>query len=111
MFQPKNIIIADDHELFRKGLAELLRKHNDIEVVKSVSDGVEFLQLINNSIKADIVLKLYKEVLGGKWILNFGGKNQHTSKRMKNIINIQQGKIMNFNMSIQFSTINTQPLS
>ena len=50
------LIIADDHELFRKGLAELLRKHDDIKIVKSVADGLEFTELINSQFEADIVL-------------------------------------------------------
>lgn len=50
------LIIADDHELFRNGLAELLRKHDDIKIVKSVADGVEFMELINSPFEADIVL-------------------------------------------------------
>ncbi|WP_366184441.1 response regulator transcription factor [Flavobacterium ovatum] len=50
------LIIADDHELFRKGLAELLRKQDDIKIVKSVADGIEFMELINNQFEADIVL-------------------------------------------------------
>ncbi|GGF24179.1 response regulator [Flavobacterium limi] len=50
------LIIADDHELFRKGLAELLRKHDDLKIVKSVGDGVEFMELINTKFEADIVL-------------------------------------------------------
>lgn len=50
------LIIADDHELFRRGLAELLRKHDDIKIVKSVADGSEFMDVINSDIEADIVL-------------------------------------------------------
>ena len=50
------LIIADDHELFRNGLAELLRKHHDIKIVKSVGDGLEFMELINSQFEADIVL-------------------------------------------------------
>lgn len=50
------LIIADDHELFRNGLAELLRKHDDIKIVKSVADGIEFMELINSQLEADIVL-------------------------------------------------------
>lgn len=50
------LIIADDHELFRKGLAELLRKHDDIKIVKSVADGAEFMKLVNSPFEADIVL-------------------------------------------------------
>ena len=33
------IIIADDHELFRNGLKELLKKYNDIDIVDCVGDG------------------------------------------------------------------------
>lgn len=50
------LIIADDHELFRNGLAELLRKHDDIKIVKSVGDGIEFMELIHSQFEADIVL-------------------------------------------------------
>lgn len=50
------LIIADDHELFRKGLAELLRKHDGIKIVKSVADGLEFMALVNSPFEADIVL-------------------------------------------------------
>jgi two-component system response regulator NreC len=50
------LIIADDHELFRKGLAELLRKYDDIKIVKSVGDGLEFMELLNSQFEADIVL-------------------------------------------------------
>ena len=50
------LIIADDHELFRKGLAELLRKHDGIKIVKSVADGLEFMALVNSPFEAGIVL-------------------------------------------------------
>ena len=50
------LIIADDHELFRSGLAELLKKHDDIKIVKSVADGFEFMDIINSQFEADIVL-------------------------------------------------------
>ena len=50
------LIIADDHELFRSGLAELLKKHDDIKIIKSVADGFEFMEIINSQFEADIVL-------------------------------------------------------
>jgi len=50
------LIIADDHDLFRNGLVELLKKHDDIKIVKSVDDGFEFLQVIQQGVDADIVL-------------------------------------------------------
>jgi DNA-binding NarL/FixJ family response regulator len=50
------LIIADDHELFRNGLEELLKKHHDINIVKSVGDGKQFLEVIQESKDIDIVL-------------------------------------------------------
>ncbi|WP_248722529.1 response regulator transcription factor [Seonamhaeicola sp. ML3] len=50
------IVIADDHKLFRNGLAELLGKHNDIKIVKTVADGEEFTALMKSDFEADIVL-------------------------------------------------------
>ncbi len=50
------IIIADDHQLFRNGLEELLRKYDDIKIVKSVADGFEFMQLAKSQLEVDIVL-------------------------------------------------------
>lgn len=51
-----NLAIADDHELFRKGLAELLSKHDDIKIIKSVADGTEFMEILKGNLDIDIVL-------------------------------------------------------
>jgi two-component system response regulator NreC len=50
------VIIADDHLLFRNGIAELLRKYDEIKIVKSVADGLEFIEIVKNQFEADIVL-------------------------------------------------------
>jgi two-component system, NarL family, response regulator NreC len=50
------LTIADDHQLFRNGVEELLRKHEDIIIVKSVSDGLEFMEMVKSQFDADIVL-------------------------------------------------------
>ncbi|WP_256011744.1 response regulator [Desertivirga xinjiangensis] len=50
------LIIADDHDLFRNGIAELLKKHGEIKIVESVADGFEFLKVIKEGVEADIVL-------------------------------------------------------
>ncbi|MFB9052018.1 response regulator [Formosa undariae] len=50
------IIIADDHELFRNGLKELLIKHNDIDVLASVGDGILFMDAIETFKDVSIVL-------------------------------------------------------
>lgn len=50
------IIIADDHELFRNGLKELLNKHADVEIVKMVSDGQELMDYVSVDKTIDIIL-------------------------------------------------------
>lgn len=50
------IVITDDHELFRVGLSELLKKQDDIEIVAELSNGKEFLDFIENKPAIDIVL-------------------------------------------------------
>lgn len=50
------VIIADDHELFRNGLKELLMKHDDIEVVDMVGDGNQFINVIQSIPDVNIVL-------------------------------------------------------
>ncbi|MCL7754901.1 response regulator transcription factor [Polaribacter sp. Z022] len=50
------LVIADDHILFRAGLSELLKKSRDIIIVDTVSDGEQFIKLIENQNDIDIVL-------------------------------------------------------
>ena len=50
------LIIADDHQLFRNGLEELLRKYDDIKIVESVADGVDFMEVEKSQLEADIVV-------------------------------------------------------
>ena len=50
------LIIADDHQLFRNGLEELLRKYDDIKIVKSVADGFELMEVVKSQLEIDIVL-------------------------------------------------------
>lgn len=50
------LVIADDHELFRNGLKELLKKYSDIDVVDCVADGKEFIDVLKNNSTLDVVL-------------------------------------------------------
>lgn len=50
-----NIIIVDDHKIFRDGLIMLLNNFDFVSVVGQASNGKEFLELIDN-VKPDIVL-------------------------------------------------------
>ena len=42
---PGRILVADDHVLFRRGLAALLNDQPDLEVVAEAEDGLEAVQL------------------------------------------------------------------
>lgn len=50
-----SIVLADDHDLVREGLAALLRAENDFDVVGSVSNGLEMVKLLK-SLKPDVAV-------------------------------------------------------
>jgi len=50
-----NILIVDDHEIFRNGVRQLLEKETDIEVIGEAEDGVEAIEKAN-LLKPNIVL-------------------------------------------------------
>jgi DNA-binding NarL/FixJ family response regulator len=50
-----NVIIVDDHELFRYGLKSMLELENIAQVVAEASNGQEFLQILTK-ISPDLVL-------------------------------------------------------
>jgi len=50
-----NIIIVDDHKIFRDGLILLLSNFDFVSVIGEAANGEEFLELIDN-VKPDIVL-------------------------------------------------------
>ena len=50
------VVITDDHKLFRDGLAELIKKQEDIEVIATLSNGKEFLHFLKEKKEFDIVL-------------------------------------------------------
>ena len=49
------ILLVDDHKLFRRGLAALLRGESDFEVVGEAADGVEGIKQAG-ALKPDVVL-------------------------------------------------------
>jgi len=49
------ILLADDHELFRDGLASLINAQPDLEVVGQAGDGLEALTLARD-LKPDLIL-------------------------------------------------------
>lgn len=59
------VIIVDDHEIFRTGLVRTISKMKDVKVVGEASNGAEFLELIQKT-EADLVLMdIQMPVMGG----------------------------------------------
>jgi len=50
-----SLLLADDHVLIRQGIAELLSQQAEIDVVATVSDGLEVLSYLEEN-KVDIIL-------------------------------------------------------
>lgn len=78
------IIIVDDHQLFRDGLAGLLSKHEDFELSASLPDGEALLQCLAEKEQVDIVLlDLTMPNMGGLEVLK---KLKKRHKEVKTII-------------------------
>lgn len=68
------IVIADDHQLFRKGLKFLLSQEENFEVVGEATNGRELLELLSE-IRPDVVLlDLSMEVISGLEVLQTAKK-------------------------------------
>jgi two-component system response regulator NreC len=46
MTEPIQLLIADDHEIFRDGLALMLSRQKDMNLVGQAGDGVELMELV-----------------------------------------------------------------
>jgi len=55
-----SVIIAEDHQLVRKGFCSLLEQIDNIDLVGDVSNGKEVLDLFRRGIHADVVLLDYE---------------------------------------------------
>jgi len=55
MTTPVRILLADDHELFREGLAGLINAQPDLEVVGKSGDGLEALTQVRD-LKPDLII-------------------------------------------------------
>ncbi|MGY5354464.1 response regulator [Wenyingzhuangia sp. IMCC45467] len=51
-----NLIVADDHQLFRDGLTALLNKHEFLNVLTNVEDGLELINVLKEGTIPDIIL-------------------------------------------------------
>jgi len=62
---PVRVLIADDHPVFRDGLASLLAPRSDIEVVGRAADGVEAVQLCRDLAPDVVIMDIQMPRLNG----------------------------------------------
>jgi len=53
-----NILLADDHKIFREGIKELLIKENEIDSITEASNGNEVIEIINKQSFNVIILDI-----------------------------------------------------
>src|ERR671915_2450834 len=59
-----NVLLADDHTMFRQGLKEMLGTGGDIEVVGEASDGEEAVALAEKTRPDVVILDVEMPVMG-----------------------------------------------
>lgn len=55
MYRPIEIILADDHEIFRDGFNQMIRKNPEIKLVGEASNGKQLLSLARE-LKPDVII-------------------------------------------------------
>ena len=59
------IILAEDHVLMRKGIKKLIQENPELEVVDEADDGLELLQLLEESVPDLVILDISMPRLQG----------------------------------------------
>ena len=60
-----NIMLADDHVMFRQGIKQIIKEIDGLEVIGEAGDGLELLQLLKNSLPDLIILDISMPNLRG----------------------------------------------
>jgi len=51
-----NIILAEDHDILRKGIRNILEKDGRFKVIGEASNGREVMDMLKNGLSPDIIL-------------------------------------------------------
>ncbi len=70
-----NILIADDHPIFRRGVLDIIEENQQFHVIAEVDDGEKALRALNNTQPAIAILDIAMPVIDGL------AKTHHWSSR------------------------------
>jgi DNA-binding NarL/FixJ family response regulator len=62
---PYQIVLADDHVMFRRGVKKMLQGMNDVEVVGEAGDGLELLEILKKTTPHLVILDISMPLLRG----------------------------------------------
>jgi DNA-binding NarL/FixJ family response regulator len=62
---PYQIVLADDHVMFRRGVKKMLQGMNDVEVVGEAGDGLELLEILKKTAPHLVILDISMPKLRG----------------------------------------------
>lgn len=65
MADPIRILLADDHALFRRGMAELLAESPEVKVIGEASDGQEAVELAEELAPDVVLMDVHMPTAGG----------------------------------------------
>ncbi len=58
MMKPYQIILADDHKMFRQGVRKIIDETDDLEVIGEAGDGLELLELLKKLSPQMVILDI-----------------------------------------------------
>lgn len=81
MADKKKILIADDFQLLREDLTELINNQRDMEVVGTASSGKEIVNLARNTEYDLILMDIEMETMTGRYFSNAGNREADPGAR------------------------------